>query len=321
MKRVLVTGAGGFVGRHLCPILMKNGFSVRAALRDETSSVPSGVECMVVGNIGPKTDWTTALSGVNHVIHLAAMVHVMKSNVDSEIKFQSVNTEGTKNLIRASVEAGVERFVFLSSVKVMGENTIGRNPFTEKDKPHPKDAYARSKLDAENVIWEAVRGTQTVATVLRPPLVYGPGVGANFQRMVRLIKKGFPLPLASVQNSRSLISVTNLSDAIKTILLAGSRKDGTYFISDGEDVSTADLVRRLSRFMGLPERLWPCPSTILKTIASIVGKKAESDRVLGSLQVSNASFCRDMDWTAPETLDEGLAGTVKEINEKSTSKT
>jgi nucleoside-diphosphate-sugar epimerase len=298
MNRVLVTGATGFVGRAVLPALAPVA-AVRAAVRDASAALPAGVERVAIGSIGRETDWRAALDGVDAVVHLAARVHVMRPGPDDEALCRQVNVAGTLRLAEAAAASGVSRFVFVSTVKVMGDRSQGR-PFTEDDAPAPVGPYAISKLLAERAL-AAFLGP--AVTILRPPLVYGPGVKGNFRALQRLAASGLPLPLGSVANRRSLLYVGNLADAIRAALLAppapGCR---AYLLRDGEDLSTADLLRRLApraRLLRFP------PALLARLLPSGL-----AERLLFSLAVDDSRFRRDHGWTPPFTVDQGLAATV-----------
>jgi nucleoside-diphosphate-sugar epimerase len=287
-RRVLVTGAGGFVGRALCPALQRASWSVVPAGRRET------------GDIGPETDWRPLLEGVDAVVHLAARVHVLRDEArDPAAAFDRTNHLATARLAAQSAEAGVRRFLFLSSVKVHGDRSD--RPLSAADAPAPTDAYGRSKLAAERAL---VRLSGRMATVvLRPPLVYGPGVKGNFLSLLRAVDRGLPLPLAAIDNRRSLIHVENLADAIRAALDA---PPGVYLPSDREDVSTAMLIRRVAAALGRPPRLFPAPPAVLRGLAAAIGKSAAVERLIGTLTVDGAL----PGWQPPRSKGEGLGATA-----------
>jgi len=287
-RRVLVTGAAGFVGRALVPRLEASGYAARLATRAET------------GDIGPETDWRPLLADIDAVVHLAARVHVMRDRAaDPEREFDRVNHQATATLAAQAAAAGVRRFIFLSSIKVHGD--ASDHPLSASDAPAPDDAYGRSKLAAERAL--AGLGDDMTVVVLRPPLVYGPGVKGNFHAMLRAIDRGWPLPLGAIANRRSLIYVGNLADAIRAALDAPS---GTYLPSDREDVSTPELIRRTAAALGRPARLFPVPPALLRGLAGAAGKSAAADRLTGSLTVDGAL----PGWQPPFSLAEGLRATA-----------
>lgn len=297
--RVLVTGANGFIGQSLCPVLRAAGYDVRAAVR-KPRGLPDEIQ---IGEIGPQTDWRAALAGCDGVIHLAARVHVLEDD-GADSLFDRVNVEGSCNLARQAAAAGVRRFVFISSIKVNGEGDV--RAYTAADVAQPADAYARSKWRAEQGLTTIARDTGMELVVLRPPLVYGPGVGANFRRMMKWIDHGVPLPLASVANRRSLLYAGNLAELIQVCMTHPAAAGQVFLPSDGEDVSTPELLRRLAHAMGKPIRLWPLPPRLLQWIGGAMGEAAAMDRLLGSLTVDSSPLQQQLGWYPPYTLDQGL---------------
>jgi nucleoside-diphosphate-sugar epimerase len=276
---------------------------VRAVVRNASAQVPSGVESSVVADIGPNTSWSSALDGVDAVVHLAAKVHDMKARGEASLEaYRAVNTAGTANLARQAAKAGVSRFVFLSSVKVNGEE--GR--FTESDRAAPADPYAVSKHEAELELRRIANTTNMAAVIVRAPLVYGPGVGANFRMLMRSVASGVPLPLGAIDNKRSFVGLDNLVDFILTCVDHTSAPNETFFVSDGEDLSTPELVRRVARALERPSRLLPVPRPFLMGAAALVGKRASMQRLLGTLQVDISKARDRLGWSPPVTVDEGL---------------
>ncbi len=302
---VLVTGASGFVGGALCEALSHVGREVIPAVRC-TRTIHNE---RVVGHIGRDTDWSPALPGVDVVVHLAARVHVMSDEEEYPLAaFRSVNTEGTLNLARQCAAAGIRRFVFVSSIKVNGEGR--KQPYGESDQASPRDAYAISKWEAEQGLREIESATGMEVVILRPPLVYGPGVGANFLRLMRSVKKGWPLPFGRVENRRSLLYLGNFTDAIRLCLEHPAAAGKTYLLSDGEDVSSADLVRHLARAMNRPARLLPVPVSWLRMVGALAGRSAEMDRLLGSLAVDSSRIRQELGWRPPFSMEDGFDQTV-----------
>ena len=311
MSRILVTGANGFVGRALCADLSERGHQVVAAVRMHDKA--GGIVCaraVAVGDIGPETDWRDALAGVTGVVHTAARVHVMGES--ARALHTRVNIEGTRRLAEAAAAAGVRRFVFLSSIKVMGESTEGRAPFSERDTPapHPGDAYAESKLAAEQALAELFRNGTLEPVVLRPPLVYGPGVGANFALLMKLCRSGLPLPLAGIANRRSLLYLGNLAHAVALTLEHPAAGGGTFLLSDGEDVSTPELIRKIAAAEHRPARLFSFPPVTLRWAATLVGRGEAASRLLDSLSVDGRKIRDRLGWRPPFTMDQGLARTI-----------
>lgn len=315
MVKLLVTGASGFVGQALCAELLRHGYSVRAANRTAHSSADrSGMhqEEVVVGTLDAHADWSAALAGVEVVIHLAARVHVMHDEAASPLEeFRRVNTAGTERLARSAAASGVKRLVYVSSIKVNGEETADGRCYTEHDAPSPQDPYGVSKWEAEQVLQRVAKETGLEIVIVRPPLVYGAGVKGNFVQMLKVLAKGIPLPLASVNNLRSLIYIGNFVDALRLCAIHPAAAGQTFLIGDGEDVSTPELLHQLDVAMGHPARLLPFPPVLLRLAGRITGKSAQIDRLLGSLQVDSSKIRRDLDWQPPYTLQQGLRNTAE----------
>jgi nucleoside-diphosphate-sugar epimerase len=304
---VLVTGADGFVGRELCAALAAAGRRFRPAVRAPRAALE---DAAVVGDIGPATDWRRALESVDSVVHLAARTHVLRETAaDPLAEYRRVNVAGTERLARTAAASGVRRLVFLSSVKVNGEASAGR-PFTEDDIPRPEDGYGISKWEAEQALARVAGETGLETVVLRPPLVYGPGVKGNFLRLMRWIARGVPLPLGAIENRRSLVYSGNLVDAIVRSLDAPAAAGRTYLVADGEDLSTPELVRRLARALGVQARVPAFPLAPIALAAALAGKRAEFARLAGSLQVDSSRARRELDWRPRHSLSQGLAETA-----------
>jgi nucleoside-diphosphate-sugar epimerase len=324
LKTIFVTGATGFVGRTLCPLLEKRGLRVTGAVRRQPRVALSGVaQTITVGDIGPSTPWANALAGVDVVVHLAGRVHALRRGErDASIEYERVNVHATLQLLRSCAVSGVRRFVYVSSIKVNGESTTQR-PFSAADTPNPRDPYAQSKWQAELGLRDIANVTGVELVTLRPPLVYGPGVGANFLRLLDLVDKGVPLPLASICNRRSLIYVVNLADAIATCAIHPAAPGHTFLLSDNEDVSTPHLIRRLALAMARPVRLFPLPPSIVAVVGKAIGRAEETKRLLDSLEIDASSIRYQLGWKPPFSMDEGLSATVNWYREltKSYSKT
>ena len=305
---ILVTGANGFVGQALCAALAAAGYDVRMAVRAPQPGLPGA---MAAGDIGPATDWRAALDGMGVVVHLAARTHVLRETAaDPLAEYRRINVSGTGHLARSAAAQGVRRFVFLSSVKVNGESTTAR-PFTEDDAPRPEDAYGVSKWEAEQALFRIAAETGLEVVVLRPPLVYGPGVKGNFLRLMNIVARGVPLPLGAVDNRRSLVYTGNLAGAIIRALDAPQAAGRTYLVSDGEDVSTPDLVRGLAQALGVTARIPAFPLAALDFIAAVAGRRVQLARLAGSLQVDGSRIRRELHWQPRYTLAQGLAETAR----------
>ncbi len=310
--RVLVTGATGFVGGAVTRALTEAGHAVRAAARRaaDVGRLPPGLDSAAVGDLSPTTDWHPALKDIDAVVHLAGRAHVLKEDAaDPLAECRPINRDATLNLARQAAQAGVKRFVFVSTVKVNGEGR--ETPYTALDYPEPHDAYAISKWEAEQGLHEIAAQTGLEVVILRPPLIYGPGVKANFLRLLQVVDRGIPLPLGAVRNRRSLLYVENFASALLACLTRLEAAGKTYFVRDGEDVSSAELVRRLARALGRPARLAPVPPALLRAAGTLLGKKAAVERLLGSLTVDDAPLRQELGWTPPFTLAEGLAATAR----------
>jgi nucleoside-diphosphate-sugar epimerase len=316
--RVLLTGASGFVGQALCARAVHQGISVRGALR-KRGKLPSSVEPAMVGEINGATDWDSALREMDVVMHLAARVHVMHDDAASPLgEFRKANVAGTEHLARQAAKSGVKRLCFVSSIKVNGENTLspengigGQNIFAESDIASPQDPYGVSKWEAEQALHRVAAETGLEIVIVRPPLVYGPEVKGNFAQMLKVLAMGIPLPLASAHNLRSLIYVENLVDALLVCATHPAAAGQTYIVSDGEDISTPDLLCQLGNGMGRPARLFPCPEALLKLAGRLTGKGEQVERLLGSLQVDSGKIRRELKWTPPYTLQQGLQATAE----------
>ena len=304
---VLVTGISGFVGQVFCNIASLNGFALCGAVRKQKEQGVD-VDQVVVGDICGATDWCCALSGVDVVVHLAARVHVMLDTaVEPLVAFRTVNFYGTLNLARQAAAAGVKRFVFVSSVKVNGESTQVSHAFTEADEAAPQDAYGQSKNEAEQGLRRLSLETGMEVVIIRPPLVYGPGVKANFAALIRAVQRGWPLPLGAVHNQRSLVALDNLVDFIVTCVTHPQAANQTFLVSDGQDLSTTELVRGMAQAAGVPERLLPVPVWALQAGASLLGKGDSVQRLCSNLQVDISKARSLLGWAPPVSVEEGLS--------------
>ncbi|HEY5673327.1 MAG TPA: NAD-dependent epimerase/dehydratase family protein, partial [Malonomonas sp.] len=272
--------------------------------------ISDGMTDLLVGNIDAQTDWREALSGVDTVVHLAARVHVMDEQAaDPLAAFRQQNVQATEQLARMAAAQSVRRFIFVSSIKVNGEETSA-TPFRETDEPNPQDAYAVSKWEAEQALWRVAEETGLEVVMIRPPLIYGPGVQGNFKRLLKLVAAGIPLPLAMVKNQRSLLGVENLADLLFVCSQHPAAANETFLATDGEDLSTPELLRQIAVVMGKQIRLIPLPLSVLKLGGSLLGKTAELDRLLGSLRIDSSHVRRQLGWQPPFTVAEGLQKTL-----------
>jgi UDP-glucose 4-epimerase len=307
-KVVLVTGATGFVGNTLCGQLAAAGYTVRAALRTDRSMPAGVVQKVVVGEIGARTEWLDALKGVDRVLHVAARAHVLADSPDNAEKYIECNARGTIRLAEQAAAAGVGRFVFLSSVKVNGEDS-GEGLYRSDDTPAPLDMYGRSKAMAEEGLQAVAARTGLQVASVRSPLVYGPGVRANFLRLLHWVNAQRPLPLGAIRNRRSLVSVWNLCSLL-TRTLDHPGASGTWMVSDGEDMSTPELVRRIGCAMQRRALLLPVPVALMHVAGTLLGKQAEIKRLCGSLAVDISATRQRLDWTPVVSVNEALERTV-----------
>lgn len=308
--KVLVTGANGFVGAAVCRRLLAEGWDVLGAVRRD-APLPEGVLPRPVGAIGPDTAWTGALAGVEAVVHLAARVHVLRERTgDPAAEFRRTNRDGTLRLAEAAAHQGVRRFLFMSSIRVNGDQT-GERPFREDDAPAPARPFDISKWEAEQGLRRLAEQSAMPMTILRPPLVYGPGVGGNFLGLLTAVARGWPLPFGAVDNRRSLIGVDNLADAVAVALEEPAGRCETFLLRDGEDVSTAELISRLASACSRPARLLPVPAGALLAVAGLLGKRDAARQAVGSLRIDDGAFRRRFGWTPPLSLDDGLRLTAE----------
>jgi len=309
LARILLTGATGFVGSVLCRQLADEGFLVRVARRN-AGPLPTGAkEQVVVGGIDGVTDWGDAISGVQYVVHAAGRAHITGRGLSGQQLYREVNTDGTMRLARAALDAGIQRFVFVSTIKVNGEET-GDRVLTRSSKPAPQDTYARSKHEAESVLLSSASGSSMVPLIIRPPLVYGPGVRANFLSLLQWVDRGIPLPVGAVSNLRSLVSVWNLNDLILRMLSIPSPTPGVWLVSDGVDVSTPDLVRKIAIAMQRRAKIIGLPVPILRALGRLTGRLSQVDRLCGSLRIDIRDTMKEFDWQPPMSMEEALNQTV-----------
>ncbi|MGJ0516439.1 MAG: UDP-glucose 4-epimerase family protein [Methylomicrobium sp.] len=309
--KVLVTGANGFIGRPLCAALIKKQGSVKAAARISGDTI-ANMETIPIGSIDGTTDWSRALQGVKVVVHLAARAHKLRDHADAPLaEYRKVNVDGTLNLARQALQAGVKRFIFISTIKVNGEQTPLGSPFRAEDHPSPVDAYAISKREAEDGLRELCSNSTMDFVIIRPPLVYGPGVKGNFLTLLRWLDKGLPLPLASIHNKRSLVAVDNLVDLIITCIDHPAAANQTFLVSDSEDLSTPELLKRTAAAIGTRVFLLRAPVGLLHFAAQCFGKTAAVHRLCGSLQLDIRKTCEQLGWHPPVDVDQALHTTAQ----------
>ena len=315
MKKICITGANGFIGATLCKSLKLYYNHIRGFVRArDVDNKSAETKYISVGDISSKTNWKNPLKGSDCIIHCAGLTHQMSNIKDTNV-YNLVNVEGTRHLAEQAVEAGIKRLVFLSSVKVNGESTHQTNTkhkFSHKDTSNPQDLYAISKLEAEKVLWEISSRTGLEVVVVRLPLVYGYGVKGNLVRLIKLLRSRIPLPLSLVNNQRSMIGIDNLVDLLIRCIEHPEASGKTFLASDGEDLSTPELINLIASSMGKKANLFPFPIFILKFIGSILSKSEEINRLVGSLRIDNSYTKEILNWTPPLSAEEGIRRMVQE---------
>lgn len=303
---LLLTGATGFLGSRLARDLhSKPSVTLTAAVRSR-KKIPAA-HIVEVQGLDANTDWSTALTNQQVVIHAAARAHIMKDEVaDPLAEYRRVNVGGTLNLARQAADAGVKRFIFISSIKVNGEQTTSGHPFTADGTPAPEDAYGISKCESEQGLQQIASSTGMEVVIIRPPLVYGPGVKGNFASMISFVRKGIPIPFGAISNKRSLVGIDNLIDLIVTCIDHPNAVNEIFLASDGRDLSTTELLQGVARAMGRPSQLIPIPGSILSLCASLIGKRGVAQRLLGSLQVDISKNREVLGWEPPVSVEDGL---------------
>lgn len=307
--KILLTGGSGFVGGALLSALAKHGIDVIPAYREKHTRFDAGSQraVFIFSDLSSAAEWSGILETISVVIHAAARAHIMKDEVaDPLAEYRRVNVEGTLNLARQAAAAGVKRFIFISSIKVNGESTALGKPVRVSDVPAPEDPYGLSKFEAEQGLLQLADETGMEVVIIRPPLVYGPGVKGNFASMIKLVDKGLLLPLGAIHNKRSLVGIDNLVDLIIRCIDHPAVANRVLLAGDGEDLSTTELLRAVGRAMGKPARLIPVPAAMLQLGAGLLGRRAMAQRLLGSLQVDISQTCALLDWRPPYTPEEGL---------------
>jgi len=318
--KVLLTGATGFVGKAVSEKLIETGVYLVASVREKSEILSHQVSQVLISDLTSETDWSLALKSVDVVIHSAARVHVMNDTSEDPLaEFRKVNLEGTMALALQAVKAGVKRFIFISSIKVNGESTLSGRPFTADDTPSPLDAYGISKAETEEALMEISLATKMEVVIIRPVLVYGPEVKANFLNMMSWLNHRVPLPLGNIQNQRSLLALDNLIDFI--LLCVDYKKspkasNQIFLISDGEDVSTTELLRKTANALGKRPLLISVPVWLMKFAANLLGKGEVANRLFSSLQVDNSKAKELLGWTPVINMDEQLKKTAEEYLKK-----
>lgn len=317
LGNILITGANGFVGRYLAAFLENQGFSVRYAMRAGTLANDKAKNCFMIPAVDGNTDWAEAFPGCEAVIHLAARVHVMNDQSEDPLaEFRKVNVDGTLRLASQAAAAGVKRFIFISSVKVNGEHTEAGKPFTERCLPNPEDAYGQSKHEAEQGLLLLAQRTDMEVVIIRPPLIYGPGVKANFESMLAYIKKGIPLPLGAIHNQRSFVYLGNLVSFIQCCIEHPAAANQVFLVSDGHDLSTTELLRSCAEALGVKPRLLPLPQWLIESCARLLGKQAVAQRLCGNLQVDISKARNMLGWKPPFCVEDGLKQTADGFKNK-----
>lgn len=315
--KILLSGASGFVGKEALRGFAGKGHELRALTRDIAKierefANDASIDWRKTPTMDDEVAWGRVLQNVDIVVHLAARVHVMRDHAADPLQeFRKANVAATEHLARLAAKHGAKRLVYVSTVKVNGEATFGGGRFSEMDLHSLQDPYSISKREAEQALLRVASETGLEVVIVRPPLVYGAEVKGHFIQMLRVLSRGIPLPLASAQNSRSLIYVKNLVDALVVCATHPAAAGKTYLVSDGEDISTPDLLRRLGAGMGHPARLFPFPSSMLKLLARLIGKSGQVERLLGSLQVDSGKIRSELNWTPPYSLQQGLKATAE----------
>ncbi len=313
MKNILITGVNGFAGQAVLKRLKDMDVFVRGAIRGVSMHATHAPfrpnELVAVGDIGPDTDWSCALAGVDAVVHLAGKAHTVNGGKDQAREFYRVNTQGTERLCKMAASSGVRLFIYVSTVKVHGETSAFR-PFSEKDIPAPVGDYATSKLRAEQCVHAVTAGSGMKAVILRPPMIYGPGVKGNMSRLIRLIDMGVPLPLSSIKNRRSLLNVSNFADLVARLIGRPISETNTFLVSDGQDLSTHDLVRLLAKALGKKARLFPCSPNTIRSVAGLLKRRDDAERVIGSLVIDSSLIRKELNWTPPYSVWSGLQDTA-----------
>jgi UDP-N-acetyl-alpha-D-quinovosamine dehydrogenase len=311
--KILLTGANGFIGTAIGVTYIAKGGGVRAAIR-RNKELPLALDekFSVVGEIDGRTSWSGAFRDVSVVVHAAARVHVMNRKIrNSLVEYRKINVDGTLNLIRQAAASGVRRFIYISSVKVIGESTRLGKPYEVGDEVSPKDPYGVSKFEAELGLRRVASKLGIEIVIIRPPLVYGPGVKANFLSMMDWLSKGVPLPFGSLTNQRSLVALENLVDLVITCIDHPAAANQTFLVSDGQDLSTTELLRQMAKLLGKRVWLLPIPAQVLESLAPVFGKQDLIERLCGTFQIDISRTCELLDWSPPTSSVEAMNKTAE----------
>ena len=323
MKKILITGASGFIGQSFIKHSSKLKIPIRGIVRSNSPLfLDKEIEYDFVGDINHKTNWKASLINIDCIIHCAGIAHIINTKKNNLLKiYQSTNVNGTIQLAEQAANYKVRRLIFLSSIKVNGENTTNdhiskflnekKSIFSHKDLANPEDAYGKSKLEAEKALWEISSRTGLEVVVLRLPLVYGYGAKGNLERLIKLVRSGIPLPLSLVKNQRSMIGIDNLVDLLIRCIDHPGASGKTFLASDGEDLSTPELIKFIASSMGRRANLFPFPISVLKFLGSVFGKSEEINRLVGSLRIDNSYTKKILNWTPPISVEEGIRRMVQ----------
>jgi len=316
-ETLLITGITGFVGKALAEHLINNSnYNIIATTRRKIP-LHKNIKQIVVGDLNTNIDWSNILTKVDHIIHLAGRAHIMQDTAKNPLnEFRKTNTESTLKLAKQAAKSGIKRFIFLSSIKVNGESTKPNKPFKHNHPSNPSDPYAQSKHEAEQELKKIANTSKMEIVIIRPPLIYGPQVKANFKKMIQWVQKGIPLPLGAINNKRSFVSLDNLTDLITLCLQHPKAANQTFLVSDNHDLSTTELLQRIAQALGKNTPLIPIPSNIITRVASLLGKKDLAQRLCGSLQVDIQHTKQTLNWHPPIKLNNALKKTVKHWKKK-----
>ena len=314
MKKICITGANGFIGNAICQTFINTNIKVRAFIRNHKEKIKANnIEYIKIDRDFTKVKWEDFLNGYDCVIHCAGSVPSFKKNKSFET-YKAINIEGTTSIAEQSAKANVKRFIFLSSINVLGSNTNNKRPFFYDDNPKPITDYGKSKLEAEIKLKTISKNTGLEIVIIRPPIVYGPEASGNLKRLSNLVKSGIPLPFSKIENKRSLIGISNLVEVIKSCIENPNASGKVFLVSDGEDLSTPQLINYIAKSMGINPKLFPLPNGLLKLLSKIINKKEEMDRLLGSLQVDITYTSKVLNWTPSVSVSQEIKKMIQNDN-------